>query len=90
MTTAFAIQTTIEFLAILFVIYGLINEDKFIAFEEKVAKLIKRKIYLYKRRKALEKKRQQGSSVSAPQRRRNTVNNTVARPVRAVQHGRVA
>lgn len=90
MTAAFAIQTAIEFLAIIFVIYGLINEDKFIAFEENVAKLIKRKIYLYKRRKALEKRRQQGSSVKTSQTGRNRVNNTVRSTQRVVQHGRVA
>ena len=90
MTTAFAIQTTLEFLAIIFVIYGLIHEDKFIAFEAKLAKFIKRKIYLYKRRKAIEKRRQQGSSSKATQLRRTTVNNTVRPTTRVMQQGRVA
>lgn len=36
MTTAFAIQTVLEILAVLFVVYGLLHEDKFVAFEDKM------------------------------------------------------
>lgn len=70
MTTAFAIQTVVEILAVLFVVYGLLHEDKFVAFEERLVKVIKKRIYLHKRRKAIQKKRQQGSvSNPAPARR---------------------
>lgn len=44
MATAFAIQTVIEILAALFVVYGLLHEDKFVAFEERMIKTIKAKI----------------------------------------------
>lgn len=70
MTTAFAIQTVLEILAVLFVVYGLLHEDKFVAFEEKIIRIIKKQVYMYKRRKALERKRQQGSSVKAAPARR--------------------
>ncbi len=71
MTTGFAIQTVLEIMAVLFVVYGLLHEDKFVAFEAKMMKVIKKKIYLYKRHKAIEKRRQQGSSfTSAPAARR--------------------
>lgn len=70
MTTAFAIQTVVEILAVLFVVYGLLHEDKFVAFEERLVKIIKKRMHLYKRRKAIERKRQQGSSFNpAPARR---------------------
>lgn len=84
MTTAFAIQTVIEILAVLFVVYGLLHEDKFVAIEERVLKIIKKQIYLHKRRKALEKRRQQGSSLNSDQTRRNV------QPRARVQQGRVA
>lgn len=84
MTTAFAIQTVIEILAVLFVVYGLLHEDKFVAIEERVLKIIKKQIYLHKRRKALEKRRQQGSSLNSDQTRRNV------QPRAIVQQGRVA
>lgn len=70
MTTAFAIQTVLEIFAVLFVVYGLLHEDKFVAFEERLVKIIKKRIYLYKRRKAIQRKRRQGSSFNpAPSRR---------------------
>lgn len=53
MTTAYAIQTVLEILAVLFVVYGILNEKKFVAFENKICRLIKRKIYLYRKRKAV-------------------------------------
>ena len=59
MTTAFAIKVILAVLAVLFVSYGLLHEDKFVAFEDAVIRLIKKKIYLHKRRKALEKRREQ-------------------------------
>ena len=61
MTTAFAFQVILAVLAVLFVSYGLLHEDKFVAFEDRMIKVIKKQIYLHKRRKALEKRCQQGS-----------------------------
>ena len=52
MTTAYAIQTILEILAVLFVVYGILNEKKFVAFENKVCRIIRRKLILYKKRKA--------------------------------------
>lgn len=54
MTTAYAIQTILEILAVLFVVYGILNEKKFVAFENKVCRIIKRKICVYRKRKAIE------------------------------------
>ncbi len=71
MTTGFAIQTIIEIIAVLFGVYALLHEDKFVAFEDKLIKIIRRQVILYKRRKAMEKRNQQGStnnSARAPQR----------------------
>lgn len=65
MTTAFAIKVILAVLAVLFVSYGLLHEDKFVAFENAIIRLIKKKIYLYKRRKAIEKKRQQQKTYDA-------------------------
>ncbi len=65
MTTAFAIKVILSVLAVLFVSYGLLHEDKFVAFENAVIRLIKKKIYLYKRRKAIERKRQQQKTYAA-------------------------
>ena len=61
MTISFAFQVIFAVLAVLFVSYGLLHEDKFVAFEDMIIKVIKKQIYLHKRRKALEKRRQQGS-----------------------------
>ncbi len=66
MTTMFAIQVILAVLAVLFVSYGLLHEDKFVAFEDMIIKVIKKQIYLHKRRKALERRRQQGSYVNRP------------------------
>ena len=60
MTLLFAIKVILSVIAVLFVSYGLLHEDKVVAFEDAVIRLIKKKIYLHKRRKALEKRRQQG------------------------------
>ena len=60
MTISFAFQVIFAVLAVLFVSYGLLHEDKFVAFEDMIIKVIKKQIYLHKRRKALEKRRQQG------------------------------
>ena len=54
MTTAYAIQTVLEILAVLFVVYGILNEKKFVAIENKICRIIKRKIYLRRKRKAVE------------------------------------
>lgn len=57
MTTAFAIRTVIEIIAILFAVYGILHEKKLIAFENKLAGIIAKKIYISRRRKAIAKKR---------------------------------
>lgn len=57
MTTAFAIRTLIEIAAVLFVIFGVLHEQKFIDFEDKVIRFIAKRIYLRKRKKAIERKR---------------------------------
>ena len=57
MTTAFAIRTLIEIAAVLFVIFGVLHEQKFIDFENKVIRFIAKRIYLRKRKKAIERKR---------------------------------
>lgn len=43
MTAGFTIQTILEIVATLFVVYGILHEDKFVAFENKVCRLIKNK-----------------------------------------------
>lgn len=65
MTTAFAIKVILAVLAVLFVSYGLLHEDKFVAFEDAVIRLIKKRIYLHKRRKAIEKRHQQQKRYAA-------------------------
>ena len=42
MSTAFAIRTIIELAAILFIIYGVLHEQKFIDFEDKIIRAAKR------------------------------------------------
>ena len=44
MTTAFAIRTIIEIAAVLFVIFGVLHEQKFIDFEDKVIRMIAKRI----------------------------------------------
>ena len=41
MSTAFAIRTIIELAAILFIIYGVLHEQKFIDFEDKIIRAAK-------------------------------------------------
>lgn len=48
MTTNFAIQTALEFVAVLFVVYGILHEDKFVAFEDRMIKTVKSKIGEFK------------------------------------------
>ncbi|MBR3300238.1 MAG: hypothetical protein IKI68_02010 [Clostridia bacterium] len=43
MSTAYTIQTIIEVLAVGFTIWGLFNEDKFLAFENRLFSNIRRK-----------------------------------------------
>lgn len=57
MTTAFAIRTIIEIAAVLFVIFGVLNEKKFIDFEDRVIRFIAKRIYIRKRKKAVARKR---------------------------------
>ncbi len=66
MTTGFAIQTAIEIIAVLFGVYALLHEDRFVAFEDKIIKIIKKKIYLRNRRKAMERKPQQVRKTFVP------------------------
>ncbi len=68
MTTMFGIQVILAVLAVLFVSYGLLHEDKFVAFEDMIIRVIKKKVYLHKRRKAIEKRRKQGSYATSSQR----------------------
>ena len=60
MTFAFVFKVIFAVLAVLFVSYGLLYEAKFVAFEDMIIRVIKKQIYLHKRRKAMEKRRQQG------------------------------
>lgn len=56
MSTALAIRTIIELAAILFVIYGVLHEQKFIDFEDKIIRAAKsyfRKRQTAKRRKGV-------------------------------------
>lgn len=49
METTMFIQSFLEFVAVGFVIWGFINEDKLIAFENKIAaNYRRRKLYMYK------------------------------------------
>lgn len=44
MVLKFAIQTAVEFVAVIFIIYGFCREDKLIAFEDNIkAKILRRK-----------------------------------------------
>ncbi len=60
MTTAFALQTVLEIAAVILVFFGILFEDRIIIFEENVSRIIRRKIRMYRRRKAIEKRRAQG------------------------------
>lgn len=57
MTMSFAIQTTIEIIAVLLLIWGFINEEKFIAFEDKFVRALGIHIRNHRRRKAAEQRR---------------------------------
>lgn len=57
MSTIDAIRSICEIAVVVFIIYGLINEQKFIDFEDKVIRLIAKKIAIRKRKKAIAKKR---------------------------------
>lgn len=70
MTTAFAIRTVIEFLVSLFVIYCVIHEKEIIVIEDKIIKMIKKKIYLRKHRKLIAK-RQAAKKAQAARRKIN-------------------
>ena len=54
MSTAFAIRTIIELAAILFIIYGVLHEQKFIDFEDKIIRAAKS--YFTKRQTAKRRK----------------------------------
>ncbi len=88
MTLAFAIKVILSVIAVLFVSYGLLHEDKVVAFEDAIIRLIKKKIYLHKRRKALEKRRQQGRVTANPVRAQYET--PVRRQAPSVERRRVA
>ena len=71
MTTAFAVKTFFEIAAVLMVVLGILNEDKLIAFEQNVTRIVKRKIRMYRRRKAIEKRRAQGTHLKVASDRKN-------------------
>lgn len=71
MTTAFAVKTVLEIAAVLLVVFGILNEDKLVIFEHNVARIIKRKIRMYRRRKAIEKRRAQGKHLRMVPDKRN-------------------
>lgn len=54
MSTSFAIRTIIELAAILFIIYGVLHEQKFIDFEDKIIRAAKS--YFRKRQTAKHRK----------------------------------
>lgn len=56
MSTAFAVQSTIEIIVVLLLIWGFINERKFIAFENKLFRAIGINIRNHRRRIAAEHK----------------------------------
>lgn len=87
MTFAFVFKVIFAVLAVFFVSYGLLYEDKFVAFEDMLIKVIKKQIYLHKRRKAMEKRRQQGS-VAVPANRNS--NEMHRRQERIPTYSRVA
>jgi len=71
MTMAFAVKTFFEIAAVLLVVLGILNEDKLIIFEQNVARIIKRKIRMYRRRKAIERRRAQGKHLRIASDRKN-------------------
>lgn len=71
MTMAFAVKTLLEIAAVLLVVFGILNEDKMIIFERNAARIIKKKIRMYRRRKAIEKRRAQGKHLRVASDRKN-------------------
>ena len=71
MTTAFAVKTFFEIAAVLMVVLGILNEDKLIAFEQSITRIVKRKIRMYRRRKAIEKRHAQGTHLKVASDRKN-------------------
>ena len=61
MAAGLAIRTVLEIAAALLLTIGILYEDRLVIFEENVARIIKRKIRMYRRRKAIEKRRAQGT-----------------------------
>ena len=82
METGLAIRSILEIVGVLLITYMILHEDRFIIFEENVTRIIKRKIRMHRRRKAMEKKRAQQKQMrqSVPQRRPEAARcNTAAR-----------
>lgn len=73
MEIGLAIRSILEIVGVLLITFMILNEDKFIIFEENVTRIIKRKIRARRRRKAMEAKRAQQKQArqqqSVPQRR---------------------
>ncbi|HZK39151.1 MAG TPA: hypothetical protein VFD23_03225, partial [Clostridia bacterium] len=67
MTVFFAVRTTIEIIAVLLLIWGFINEEKFIAFEDKLARAVGIHIRNRRRRKAAEQRCKQQAHQCAQQ-----------------------
>ena len=57
MSAFLAIQTVLDLAVVVLLIWGFLNEDKFIAFEDKLARAIAINIRNHRRRKAVEQKR---------------------------------
>ncbi len=66
MVMEMSIRILIGIAGVAFVIYGLLNEQKFIDFENRFCRMVAKKIAAHKRKKAIAKKR----AVQAARRRR--------------------
>lgn len=70
MTTAFAIRTFLEIIAVVLVTLTILYEDRLINFEDKIILILKRKIRRYLRRKAIEKRRANGTHIRVAETRK--------------------
>ncbi len=66
METALAIRSFWEIMVILMVTLAILHEDKFIIFEANVERIIRRKIRMHKRRKAMAAKKAAQKNADAP------------------------
>lgn len=77
MNTGIALIILAEVFLFLFLVYGFLHEDKFIAFEDKAIAVIRHNIRIRKQRKAAEQRRKLNDKVRY----------TPERPVRAAANG---